>query len=245
MLSYQGYKSLFENNSFNHLEADFVSDFNRLNDMLFDGKLISVKIKLINTKRIAGEIRFVNGEISYIGISSFYKFTKEQYLSILAHEMIHTYIHQMGLRDSDSHGRVFLRMVDELNNKQNEFNISKTENISDVIVKSEDEKEIGAILFTFNKDDYGVVFINSKLINDKNELDKFCDLLKKYMEYPLNVFRKDTSVQLDFYKCFNSDLSKFKIKRILNLKSLEIEKVDSNIINKIKEGEKITSCKLK
>ena len=244
MLRFKNFSLIKERHSFES-DPKLMEYFDYLNKLLFKGDVKPVPLRYIKTKTKAGVMAIENGEIDYVGISSFFKFSKEKTLSILAHEMIHVLMFQKEIWDSNDHGFVFQRFVDNFNKKQNEFVITKTEKISDVEVSSNKKKEIGVILFTLNKKDYAAVYINSKLINDQVQLNSFCNTLKRYITWPQSVFNKDSSIKLDFYKVDNPIFSKFKIKRILNLKNLELLNVTENELEEIRNGEHIFDCTIK
>ncbi len=52
-----------------------------------------------------------------IRLSTYYDCTERELQTVLLHEMIHLYIAWKGIRDDAPHGRVFRRMMDELNTR--------------------------------------------------------------------------------------------------------------------------------
>jgi predicted SprT family Zn-dependent metalloprotease len=218
-------------------------DFDYLNELLFDNQVKEVPIDYFNSKTKAGLMIMKNGEIS-IKITKFFELSKQQRLSILAHEMIHALMVQNGIKDNNDHGRTFMKIVDELNKKQDEFVISKSEMLSDFKPTSKNKKEVGAIVFKMN-DDLGAVFVNKEIINDRKLLNDFCDQMKQYVKHPMNVFKKDKNLILEFWKSDDPYLSKFKIKRTLNLRSLELNGISANDLKTIETGKKLFECKIK
>ena len=57
-----------------------------------------------------------NSDIA-IRLSTYYDCTERELQTVLLHEMIHLYIAWKGIRDDAPHGRVFRRMMDELNTR--------------------------------------------------------------------------------------------------------------------------------
>ena len=219
MLRFKDFSLIKENKS--RSDSDLKKDFDYINNLLFDNQVKSVPINYFYSKTKAGIMEVKKGNVT-IKITKFFELSKQQRLSIIAHEMIHVLMHQNNIPDNNDHGRTFMKIVDEMNNKQDEFVISKTEKLSDVKPSSKNKKLIGAIVFKLNKDNHGAVFVNDKIINDRKLLNDFCDKLKEYAKHPQSVFKKDRSVKVEFYKCDDPYLSKFKIKRTLSLRYLEL-----------------------
>lgn len=232
-----------ENNTVS--KSELKDDFKYLNKLIFDNQVKEIPISYFNSKTKAGLMEVKNGKMS-IKITKFFELSKQQRLSILAHEMIHALMYQNNIPDNNDHGRTFMRIVDELNNKQNEFVISKTEMLSGFKPTSKNKKEIGVIVFRMSNDDeHGAVFVNKDIINDRKILTDFADQLKEYIKQPLNVFKKDKSIKLEFWKCDDPYLSKYKIKRTLHLRNLELEAISANDLKTIETGKKLFDRKIK
>lgn len=60
-----------------------------------------------------------------ISFTDYFDFDKQTFINIMAHEMIHYYIALHGIKDNNTHGREFMRMADELNEKYG-LNITKS-----------------------------------------------------------------------------------------------------------------------
>jgi len=226
-------------------DPELKKDFDYINKLIFDNQVKEVPLGYFNSKTKAGVMEVKNGKMS-IKITKFFELSKQQRLSILAHEMIHVLMYQNNIKDNNSHGRTFMKIVDDLNKKQDEFIISKTEMLSDFKPTTKNKKEIGVIVFKLGKDDeHQAVFVNKEIINDRNLLNDFCDQLKEYIKHPLNVFKKDSIIKLEFWKCDDPYLSKFKIKRVLHLRNLELDVISANDLKTIQTGKKIFERKIK
>ena len=69
---------LFE--SFDVNSIDMQKDFDSLNAKMFDGKLKIVPLRWMRTKDKLGVMAYDDaGKIKYVGISDFYKITRQQY----------------------------------------------------------------------------------------------------------------------------------------------------------------------
>lgn len=225
-------------------DPELKKDFKYLNKLLFDNQVKEVPIEYFNSKTKAGVMEVKNGKMK-IKITRFFELSKQQRLSIMAHEMIHAIMVQNGIPDNDDHGKTFMKIVDELNKKQDEFVISKSEMLSDYKPTSNNKKEVGAIVFQLHGDKMGAVFVNKEIINDRKQLNEFCDELKKYAKHPQSAFKKERSLKVEFWKCDDPYLSKYKIKRKLNLRWLEIVEISANDYKTIQTGKKLFERKIK
>ena len=225
-------------------DSGLKDDFDYLNKLLFDNQVKEVPLNYFSSKTKAGIMEVRNGKMS-IKITKFFELSKQQRLSILSHEMIHALMYQNGMKDNNDHGNTFMKIVNELNKKQDEFVISKTEMLSDFKPTSKNKKEIGAIVFKLSNDQHGAVFVNKDIINNRKLLNEFCDDLKKYIKHPENAFKKDRSLKVEFWKCDDPYLSKFKIKRTLHLRYLELNEISSNDLKTIETGKKLFERKIK
>lgn len=222
-------------------------DFNYLNKLMFDNKVIMPdKLEWFKNKSKLGLCGSLGNIVEYIKISTFYKMTKEQYLDVLAHEMIHAFMTQQGIRDNGHHGRQFTKILNELNRKHPEFNITPTEDASYYTVNNNAKKPIGVILFIDDDVNYSAVFVDKNIINNNDILNQFVEDLNTYIKkFPINIFSRNKSVVLEFYKCDNPELSHFKIKKQLKLTGMKFFNINEGELMKIREGELFNTIKLK
>lgn len=230
--------------TFDHKTTDMKKDYDMLNTKMFGGKLRPVRLKWMINKSKVGIMTYNGTEIDYVGISTFYKMTRQQYLDVLAHEMIHVYLDQMNLNEKDHHGPRFMAMVKDLNARFPEFDIKKSENAEFYNVSKASGKTYGVLLFSHDGQ-YDGVIIDSKLLYDGVTLDTFGQSITRYMLNPMNVFRLYKNLTLDFYNCDLPDLAKFTVKRTLTLNSLTLFMVKPELAQMIKSGQLIKSIKLK
>jgi hypothetical protein len=239
MINIKGFND-FINESVDLKTMDMQADFDRLNTLMFDDEIKRVPLRWMSTKNVVGLMSFdEDGKIRDIGISTFYKFTKQQYLDVLAHEMIHAWMEQKGIREKDPHGSKFLAKVAELNQKFPDFSIKKSENAADYstsgIFKT---KEYGVVLF--DEDGvYSIVVVNPNVMDDEKSLDEFIDGIKKYALYK---FKK---LAISMYKSSHPDLPKFRIKKSLSLKSLELYALSPEFAKDIQKDKLIRTIVLK
>lgn len=230
-------------------KTNMEEDFNYLNKLMFNNEVKPVKFKWFKSKHKIGLASFKGGDT--ISISNFYKMTRKQYLSVLAHEMIHMYIHHYDLKDSGDHGWQFKKIMNQLNKDHTDFEIKPSEDASYYSVNSNIKKPLGVVLFIYNggeeiNTDYEAIYVNKQVINNDDILNTFVENLISYNEKsPLSVFTKYRSVTMEFYKCDNPDLSQFKLKRNLNLTGMGFYGVGGGELMKIREGELFNTIKLK
>jgi len=231
----------------NPRNTNLSDDFDFINDLIFDNKITKPKLLWFKSKNKIGLTTFNYGKggVKEIKISNYYNITRVQYLGVLAHEMVHAYIEEYNIIDNNSHGRVFKRILNTLNNKQDLFVIYPREDAAYFPVSDKVKKEIGVLLFRVDNDISGI-FINKKLINDADALSDFIYNLKEYIrKNPLNIFNRNKSVEIDFYKCDDPELSKFKLKTKLILSGLQFFTITDDILGKIKSGELLKIMKIK
>jgi hypothetical protein len=78
-------------------QIDLASEYRKLNQKLFDGELPDVPLRWMTSRRAGGWVRGVHHrdtntiEITELAISSLMKRNYEDFLGILAHEMVHVY----------------------------------------------------------------------------------------------------------------------------------------------------------
>jgi hypothetical protein len=129
------------------------AEYQKLNRELFDGELPSIPLKWMKSRRAGGWVKATinrrSGEITIkeLGVSTFLKRTYEQFLGILAHEMIHVYWLANG--KNEGHGIFFKAKLYELKRKAS-FDIPLTESIAGMELSEEakqTKREVGVVLF--------------------------------------------------------------------------------------------------
>lgn len=222
--------SLFEGEHIDHNNIDLRAEFDHINSRLFDGKVKPVPLRWMNSKNTVGLMSYdEDNNIRDIGISYYYKMSLQEFRNVLAHEMIHAYLEQTGVRERDAHGPRFTRMREELNRKFPEYNIVKSENAEDFEVSSHARiKEYGVAIFD-EVEAVSIVVVPVNLITDQN-LSEFFEWVKKY---GLHTFRKLT---VSVYKSNHPELAKFKIKKSLTPKSMAMYTITPELAEEIKKA---------
>ena len=100
-----------------------------------------------------------------IDISIRYDLPKEDYINTIVHEMIHYYIDYNDLHDNDSHGELFVSLMNQINANYN-LNIKIVGERSDEMVLQEPKRIRYICVATFNDATFGVmVCVKNKLFN--------------------------------------------------------------------------------
>ena len=247
--------NLFEGVDFKKL--DLKGDFQMLNDLMFDGKLKPVPLRIMNTKNVVGLMSYeeffigndrAGSKVKDIGISNYYEMERNQYLAVLAHEMIHLWMEQNGLREKDHHGPIFMKKLKELNDKFPEYDIKKSEDAALFKVSGNKIKEYGVVLIDESAGEkvpehlgvYSVIVVQPSVVENEQAINDFIEGMKKYA---LHKFR---ALTIGIYKSKYPDLSKWKVKKSLSLTSLELYSLTPEQAKAIMEdGTEIMKIKLK
>lgn len=234
---------LFESDGFDPKSANLKADFEMLNDKLFDGGLKMVPLRWMRTKYKLGVMAYSeDGGIEYVGISTLYKLTRQQYLNVLAHEMIHVYMEQKGIMEKDPHGRKFMGILDDLNKKNPDFQIAKSENAADFNVSDTGPDKTYGVVLIDEDGARSIIAVQPKVVDDEEALNDFIDGLKGQAT---GAFLRSKSVFVSIYRSNHPDIPKFKIKKSLSLRSMELYVVDENMASEIRMDELVREAKIK
>lgn len=118
------------------LTLDFIKEnFKMINRNHFNNELLTPRFEITHVKSYLGQYHwrysydyriFID---SVIRISDMYDRSDADIINTIAHEMIHLYIRQNKLHDTDKHhGRLFYAIADRLN-REGGFHIARTDNI--------------------------------------------------------------------------------------------------------------------
>lgn len=109
--------------TFTPTQYNIVTTFNKLNNACFNGSLKLCRINLNLKKNYLGYFKYDgygNGNKlinPVLSINGKYQYTIEQFESVLAHEMIHYYLAQIGVDPKCSHGLEFKQMANNINSQ--------------------------------------------------------------------------------------------------------------------------------
>lgn len=133
--------------------------FSKYNDLIFEGSLPMPNFRLTTTRFAMGATRTkVLNSQKYISIdiSIRYDLPQEDYISTIVHEMIHYYIDYNDLQDDDSHGKLFVSIMNQINANYN-LNIKVVGERSDKMVLQEHKRIRYICVATFSDATFGVM----------------------------------------------------------------------------------------
>ena len=200
---------LFES-TIDHSKINLDDEFDHVNAELFDNKVKRVPLRWMNTKNVVGLMNYdEDGNITGVGISKYYEMTLQQFHNVLAHEMIHVYLEQTGVKEKDAHGPIFTNMRNTLNKKFPKYNIVKSENAANFEVSKHAKiNELGAILFDEGDDTYSMIVVKANALTP-DEIENF---IIKWKRIARTKFK---NLRVIICKSSHPDLAKFKIKNNL------------------------------
>lgn len=110
--------------------------FVNINNKHFGGSLVMPEIQICHTRRMLGQFCRIGYRRYVIKISDYFNRCEGDLLNTLAHEMIHQYIFQNGLKDYPVyHGRLFNQIADRLN-REGGFHIARTDSVDGMGIRN-------------------------------------------------------------------------------------------------------------
>ena len=100
--------------------------FDQFNLRYFDGSLPEIPIRLSHARTFLGAVRFMRHRNMWgrevlsdfiLVISVHYDLPESEVEDTIIHEMIHYYIYVNGIKDTSAHGRVFKKMMNDINRR--------------------------------------------------------------------------------------------------------------------------------
>ena len=110
--------------------------FRECNKKYFDGSLPTPYFRLMNKLNTLARFEYNKDKkgkhpIKWqaLKFTDCYDFPEEDFREIMVHELIHYYIAWNGIKDNKDHGREFMRIANEINEKYG-LNVTKTKDAS-------------------------------------------------------------------------------------------------------------------
>lgn len=148
------------------LNIEFIeSNFDRFNRQYFNNELVKPAFEIMHTKSLLGQCKWknVNGQRrNYrIRISDYFASPEKQYQNTILHEMIHLYIRQKGIKDTNRHhGAVFYSHADRIN--RDGWHISRTDSVEGLDLTSDEVFTYHLIAFRDELERYFLMAYNPK-----------------------------------------------------------------------------------
>lgn len=181
-------------------EIDLQDEYNKLNSLIFDGKLKPVDM-IWNTRRashgvVKAQRNRRTGEIMIksLGMSKFLDIPYKVFKDTLAHEMIHVFLLQQGI--NDGHGYKFKSEMYRINSLGHGFNVSVTLDSSGFELSKNAQAKAKELVFYLvesnSKKNMLVVVTPNVYQKDGHELEKLYGRLvvsRKYLWIKGEVFK--------------------------------------------------------
>lgn len=177
-----------------NLTLQFISDsFNRFNVEYFEGKLNVPTFEIMHTKSVLGQCTwkwnrnyFTGEKTPYafrIRISNMFNRTEVDYQNTILHEMIHLYIRQNNIKDTNKHhGKVFYSIADRIN-RQGGWHIARTDSVAGCGLSNRWDKKT-FYLAAFKDGNNGKYFIFGM---NKNYLEYYKRYFQNYPKHYLDA----------------------------------------------------------
>ena len=248
--------------------VDLQEIFDEINKAAFDGDMKPIELRWINTRGSGGHLKsarymrdkvFIREEAKYIGISKFYKKSKDDLRNTLAHEMIHLWLLQQQIRDNGYHGYEFVHKMREVNKKG--FNVTLKDDVSDKDIINNDELKSPVIALAYEDKTAGrklFSFISQKMTDVERQamIDKIMDAITytskiNKHDYIVN-FLFTTSSHIRKYSTTKKFKSAHTLKYysdesvwtdIMKSKSITSYEISAGIIHKLNENNRFKIIK--
>ena len=186
------------------LTIDFIAKgFDKINRNHFNDELHCPRFEVTHVKSYLGQYhwRYLNGIMvdSVIRISDYYNRSEEDLLNTLAHECIHLYIRQKGIKDTrPHHGRVFNSIADRLN-AEGGYHIARCDSVAGCGLRVKQDKTYYVCCYfsAYNKGYLRFVINNKKI-------DYYKEMFERNAQRFINPFiytSKDDNKFAHFREC--------------------------------------------
>ena len=209
------YKPLFKEGIYNH-DKDMIVDqhninlqheYDNLNHILFNNELKKILLKWSSLKNVGAKVVSIGiknkpetWEIQRMEVSTFMEVTYENFINILAHEMVHVYLIQNHKAEfGGGHGLFFQQEKDKINKMGHGIHVTNTEDITTGRISSNIKgKTVGVVLFPEKH--------NIQIYDEKS----MPDIIKTYNDFPESWKERNKVI---FILSDNKELMKYPIKR--------------------------------
>ena len=148
--------------------------FNEFNKEYFKGELITPIFKIIGAKSYLGQLSWKNKNKKrydyVISVSNYFDRSEKDFCNTIIHEMIHLYIRQNNIKDTNKHhGKVFYSIADRINKYG--WDISRTNDTIGCELTTKETVTYNMVAFIDRKGRYFLMRYNAK--NRSNYVAKF------------------------------------------------------------------------
>lgn len=224
---------------------DLGYEFDKLNNMLFNGELTTVPLGLSSTKAKYGHVSYKYDrntrlpiKINGLFITKFFKINYKKFKDILAHEMIHVKNLQDSMRNrtpiykGDAHGYNFIKELNRINSMGLGFNVTDKEYDSHDVSDDVKGGKMYAAIMTLEGSRNGT-FIFTMTPNAYSKRDDLYGLFSRLIKQG-----KYKRVEIEYFKVNSPYFLKFKKQQSFN--SLTYSKSTPEDLDKLDEvGEEV------
>lgn len=171
--------------------------FNEFNELCFEGKLPLLPVEECHSREFMGQFVYrmsvdeYGTEIPYdmkLRISTVYDMEEEIVKDTILHEMIHYYITYYRIKDTSSHGEVFLRIMNAINQKYNRHITVKLDKNKEIESTDKEKKGHFICVCEFEQDMVFVQCARTRLLQIHQELANDTRVSKMAWYYTENPF---------------------------------------------------------
>jgi hypothetical protein len=219
---------------------DLRHEFDKLNNMLFNGELTSIPLSWSKTRAKYGHVNYRYNRatrmplgINGLFITKFFKITYKKFKDILAHEMIHVKNIQDSMRTNtprykgDAHGADFFRELNRINSMGLGFNVTDKEyeahEVSDEVKGK--EMYLGVLRMEGVKSGTFIIAMTPAAYNQRYRIVHIFDQAIRSGKYK--------SVEIEYFKVDSPYFLKFRLQRNFNTnvgyapaKQEDLDKID-------------------
>jgi predicted SprT family Zn-dependent metalloprotease len=178
--------------------VDYITKiFNEFNDLCFEGNLPLLPVEECNARSFMGVFNYkiradqYGTEMPYemkLRISIVYDMEEEIVKDTILHEMIHYYITYYRIKDTSSHGEVFLRIMNTINQKYNRHITVKLDKDKEVESTDQEKKAHFICVCELGQDMVFVQCARTRLLQIHQELANDTRISKMAWYYTENPF---------------------------------------------------------
>lgn len=207
-------------------DVNLVDEFNKLNKLLFGGKIKPILVKWGFDRNLIGSIYYKKDGnkfiISSLRMSKFYNLTYGQFKNTLAHEMIHAYLFQRNI-DHD-HDEPFLKEMMRINGMGLGFRITTSEEVETYPEISSHVKGRELVYLTFNLRGFNHIVVMSP--------DTYKVSYKLLARAYKNMGEEGNEFAGSFWLSNNVLLRSFRVQKIKG-DTIKVDSIDDDMLSKL------------
>lgn len=222
---------------------DLYDEYDKLNRLLFDGKLPRVSMKWSNRKGSFGHVnalinrRTGESKVNYLGMSSFHSMPYRVFKNTLAHEMIHVkQIIDLTHDINNPHGRRFQEEANRINNMGLGFNITAVSDENLGVSDNIKPKNLVGIILKIDGNNYLAVTKNNVY---EEGFDRIVNMYEKLVNRG-----KYREIDITVVESNNPQMQKYKILRTFN-SGISYSPISNELLSNLLQGTVLRNYKIR